>query len=51
MKPFWKSKTIWTNLLMGALALADVLPPEWAAVLTAVANLGLRFVTKEGVTL
>lgn len=50
MKPFWKSKTIWTNLLMGALTLAEVLPPHWAALLTAAANLGLRFVTTEGIS-
>lgn len=50
MKPFWNSKTILFNLFTGALATADVFPPQWGALIIAVANIGLRFVTTQGVS-
>lgn len=40
------SKTFWANILGMALTVAKVLPPEYAAVVIAVANLLLRLVTK-----
>jgi hypothetical protein len=56
-KPWWTSKTIWTNLLalVGSVALAcGIDPGRWAEMSTvtlAVANLALRMVTKDSVTL
>lgn len=43
----FKSKTIWFNLLSAVITIAGVLPvpPEYSAVVVAVGNLGLRFVT------
>jgi hypothetical protein len=48
-KSIFTSKTFWGNILMGVLAVAEVLPPEWAAVLIPLANLGLRYFTVEPV--
>lgn len=56
MKPFWKSRTFWLNALAGVGLLAqgqfgDVLDPETAALVLAGANLALRFLTREPVSL
>lgn len=51
MKPFWKSKTILFNVFTGLVTLAGVLPPHWAALALAVGNLGLRYMTTEGITI
>ena len=55
MKPFWQSKTFWVNALaaLGLLAqgqFGDVLDPELAALALALANVGLRFLTRTAVT-
>ena len=56
-KAWWMSKTIWTNLiaLIGSIVVAAGFDPgRWAEIATvslAVANLGLRLVTKEQISL
>lgn len=58
-KPIWKSKTLWTNVVaLGTSFLAgygidlDVeMQTELAVALMALANIGLRFITKKPVTL
>jgi hypothetical protein len=56
-KPWWLSKTIWTNLiaLIGSFVIAVGFDPgRWAEIATvalAVINLGLRLVTNEEITL
>jgi len=56
-KPWWMSKTVWTNFiaLIGSVVLAIGFDPgRWAEIATvalAVVNLGLRLVTKEEITL
>lgn len=52
MKPFWQSKTLWLNVIGGAVLLAQgqfgqVLDPDVAALVLAAANVALRFVTRE----
>jgi hypothetical protein len=51
MKPFWKSKTFWLNVLAVAAAYAGYLPVETAAWAVPLVNVLLRFVTNQGVTL
>jgi hypothetical protein len=48
-KSLFTTKTFWANILMGVLAVAEVLPPEWAAIVIPLVNLGLRYVTTEPV--
>ena len=54
-KPIWQSKTFWLNLLGGAVMLlphfAELLPPQYAAIALAAANILNRFFTKKEVTL
>lgn len=55
MKPWWQSKTIWANVLGGALLLLNgplghVVPPQYLALVLAVINIGLRVVTTQAVT-
>lgn len=56
MKQPWKSKTLWTNFMLAALALfwpgfAEYIKerPETAAILIPLINIGLRFMTKSGI--
>ncbi len=56
MKPFWKSKTLWVNLIAAIALIAEgvtgrevVIPLEVQASILAVVNLVLRKVTKEPV--
>jgi hypothetical protein len=56
MKPFYRSKTVWVNVIgAGAMLLhgplGSVLPTEYAAVAIALLNLALRFTTTQAVTL
>ena len=51
MKNFLKSKTIWFNVFTGLLTLGEVLPAEWGALALAIGNLGLRFVTKDSLSI
>jgi len=58
MKEFWKSKTLWFNVLSCALLVAmelgyaDFQPDtELLALVAAVVNIALRFVTNKGVVL
>ena len=44
------SRTFWANLLLLAATYASVLPPDWAALVIAVSNLALRYLTKEPIT-
>jgi hypothetical protein len=50
IKPFWKSKTVWINLLtaMAAIAtgIAEMLTAGEVVTLMAITNIVLRFVTK-----
>jgi hypothetical protein len=56
MKPIWRSKTFWVNVLGAGAGLlngplgADV-PPETLAVIVAALNIAVRFVTSDGVSL
>ena len=57
-KDFWKSKTLWFNLLAGVLIVAEMLgysdfvaDDAWLALVTAVANFVLRWVTSQPVAL
>lgn len=54
-KPFWKSKTIWINIIVIVLTLLLSkllgLDPVLEVSILGVVNIGLRFATKEGVTL
>lgn len=57
-KPFYTSKTLWFNLLAvavfvaGSFGYADFLPdPDLLALAAAVLNLGLRFATRQPVSL
>lgn len=52
MKPFWRSRTLWLNVIGGAVLLAQghfgqVFDPDVAACVLAAANVALRFVTHE----
>ena len=55
MKPVWRSKTMWANVLGGALAVVNgptgtYVPPEILAVVIAGLNLVLRVITIEPVS-
>ncbi len=50
-KSILKSKTFWLNVAGFAAAYANVLPPEYAALVIAVANIANRFLTKGPVVL
>lgn len=56
MKPIWKSKTFWFNLLAAGAAIAqgqplhEVVPPELLAAVVAGINIALRLITEEPVT-
>jgi hypothetical protein len=52
-KSLFASKTLWINVLMVANQLVGAvpIPPEYAAVLIALVNLGLRLVTTQPVHL
>lgn len=54
MKPWYQSKTVWTNVLsvaaIGLNRYGAVLPPEYLALGLAAVNLGLRFLTTQAVT-
>lgn len=45
------SKTFWANLLGLAATVSGILPPKWGMPVMAVANIGLRIVTNQPVTL
>ena len=48
----WKSKTLWFNVLTGALELSGYLPlpPATALVVTNLINVGLRLITGKPIT-
>jgi hypothetical protein len=56
-KPLWKSKTLWTNLLVALAAMLVELSavpdlgvdPKWVIVALAVVNAGLRLLTTQPV--
>lgn len=55
MKPFWKSRTLWVNVLSGAALVlnhGELVPidGDMAALALAGVNIALRLVTKTGVT-
>lgn len=49
LKSALKSKTIWFNLVTGLISIAGVLPidPATSALIVAVGNVALRFITTE----
>ena len=53
-KPFYKSKTIWVNVIvaigLGILGIDIGVDPEIELIGLALVNLGLRFITKEGIS-
>ena len=53
MKPksFWKSKTFYLNIFALAAEVAGVLPSGWSIPVLAVANIGVRLLTNQPVTL
>jgi len=51
-KPFWLSKTLWTNVIMGVLAVAipwvkENITPDILAYIFAGANMLLRLISKD----
>jgi hypothetical protein len=50
-KSIFTSKTFWSNVALFALAYAKVLPPDYAALVIAVANVALRFLAKGPVSI
>lgn len=59
MKPWWASKTLWVNLIAlvasigGAYGL-NITPEAQASIVTAIlagANIALRFITKDGISI
>ena len=51
MKSILKSKSFWLNVLGGAAAYGGLLPPKYATPVMAVANIGVRFLTNQPVSL
>lgn len=49
MKSIFASKTFWLNLLGGAVAVAQVIPPKYSMPTLAIANIGMRLITEQGV--
>ena len=51
MKPFWKSKTLWFNviaaLLLGLVGISGGVEPELEVGIISTANILLRIITKE----
>ena len=47
MKSIFASKTFWLNLLGGAVAVAQVIPPKYSVPTLAVANIGMRLITNQ----
>jgi hypothetical protein len=43
-KPIYKSKTFWLNILGIAASVAEVLPPEYAVPVLAIANIGIKLI-------
>lgn len=50
-KTLFVSKTFWTNVLMLAITVGGILPQRWAVPIMAVANIGLRVVSGQPVTI
>lgn len=55
MKKWWKSKTVWFNVVTGIIVIADQLsgkaiPVEVSAVIVSVGNVILRLITNKAVT-
>jgi len=50
-KKLWKSKTFWFQILSVAAAISGAipLPPDITAAIVGIVNVGLRFVTSDGV--
>jgi hypothetical protein len=51
VKPWYKSKTVWANVLALIIALGVDLQEQDVVAILAVINLVLRIITKEGLTL
>lgn len=55
MKPLWRSKTLWLNVIAAVLGVINageaVVPPDLLAGAAALANVGLRLVTHEAVSI
>jgi hypothetical protein len=50
-KNILQSKTFWFNVLSLGATIAGYLPPQYAAVVIPLVNLGLRLVTSQGVNI
>lgn len=53
MKPWYLSKTLWTNLILGTLGVLfpSLVKPELVAALLATVNIVLRFISKDEIGL
>lgn len=50
-KHLFKSRTFWLNVLGAAATIGEVLPMKYAAPTLAIANIGMRLLTNQGVSL
>lgn len=49
MKSIFASRTFWMNLLGGAVAVAQLVPPKYSIPALAIANMGMRLISNQGV--
>jgi len=49
MKAFWKSKTLWVNVLAVVGSVAEIIPAEASTEVLAITNIVLRALTKGAV--
>lgn len=51
MKSLFASKTFWLNILGGAIAVSQIVPPKYSMPIMAVSNIGMRLLTNQPVTI
>lgn len=50
MKSIFASKTFWLNILGGAIAVSQIVPPKYSMPIMAISNIGMRLLTNQSVT-